>query len=85
MEQHEPYLSPAQIERRFPGAHRDYEIRELAYRRHNPLPHIVKGGKRKVLGIRASVYGLFLEYEEGLITYDEMVDLARACPLGERS
>lgn len=81
----EPYLSPTQLERRFKGAHKDYEIREMARRSENPIPHIELGGKRRHIGIRESVYALFLDYEEGLITYDEVVEGARRRVAGARA
>lgn len=74
---YEPYVTPAQLERMFPGAHSAEEIRAFAHREVNPLPHIERGAKRKVMGIRESVYALFLGWEEGLITYDEVVEGAR--------
>lgn len=74
---HEPYLTPVQLERRFPGSHSAEEIRAFAHRSERPLPHIERGAKRKVLGIRESVYALWLGWEEGLITYDEVVEGAR--------
>lgn len=82
--ENEAYLSPTQLAAKYPTAHRDYEIRRLCARARYKLPHIQRGESGGAYGIRESVYLMFLDWEEGLITYDEMVEGSRRTTEGVR-
>lgn len=71
------YLSPRALSLMFPNSHKDYEIRALTRRTYSPLPHIKRGKKRPVVVIHPAVYALYLQWEQGLIKYDQVVEGAR--------
>jgi len=71
------YCSPRALSLMFPNSHKDYEIRALTRKAVSPLPHVKHGSKRPVVVIHPAVYALYLQWEQGLISYEQVVDRAR--------
>ena len=75
--EHEAYCTPRKIAMMYPGTHAEYEIRALTRKSVSPLPSLKRGSKRPVTVIKPSVYELYLQYEQGLINYGEVVTRAK--------
>lgn len=71
------YCTPKALSLMFPNSHADHEIRALTRKQSEPLPCIRRGEKRPVVVIHPAVYALYLQWEQGLISYAEVVAGAR--------
>ena len=79
------YCSPKALSAMFPNTHKEYEIRAMTRKRKDPLPCIRRGAKRPVTVVHPAVYSLYLQYEQGFISYGEVVEGARRGLVGARS
>lgn len=80
----ERFYTPREMSRLYHRVKSEAEIRAMAKRAERPLPCVMSGSKRPVIKIQPSVFALYLQYEQGLIAYDEVVEgarrsLARVC------